>query len=227
MSKVTNLKHVSNQFIDSFFSVTPVTTLLEGVSLVVESTLGRAELERPHEVVGFLEVRSDSVELVDQVFNADDLLLSENLFDDFVGSDGNSLLVDLTETSLVDQVRDGVSGGISESDVRFDLLDHVKSSSVDSNEGSVVDLSESEQLKDLSDLRSQIVDTSDSDHKNDLRFSGNIERTFSSSLSSERDKFLLFGSVFLVKSFTSLGVFSSLSLGSLLLLGKISLLGIA
>lgn len=227
MSKVTNLKHVSNQFIDGFFSVTPVTTLLEGVSLVVESSLGRAELERPHEVVGFLEVRSDSVELVDQVFNADDLLLSENLFDDFVGSDGDSLLVDLTETSLVDQVRDSVSGRISVSDVRFDLLNHVKSSSVDSDEGGVVNLSESEQLKDLSDLRSQIVDTSDSDHKDDLRFSGNIERTFSSSLSLEGDEFLLFSSVFLVMGFTSLGVFSSLSLGGLLLLGKISLLGIA
>lgn len=138
MSKVTNLKHVSDQLVDGFFSVTPVTTLLEGVSLVAESTLGGAELEGPHEVVSFLEVGTDSVKLVDQILNTDDTELSEGLLNDLVGGKRNSLLVDLTETSLVDQVGDGVSGGVSESDVRLDLLDHVKSSSVDSDEDGVV-----------------------------------------------------------------------------------------
>jgi len=173
--------------INGFFSVTPVTTLLEGVSLVVESTLGGFELERPEEVVGFLEVRTNSVDFVDQIFSADDAILTEGLFNDFIAGDGDSLLVDLAETSLVDHVRDGVSSGVAESDIRFDLLDHVKGSSVDSDEGGVVDLSESEQLEDLFGLRSQMVDTSDSDHKDDLRFSGNVERTSSSSLSSELD----------------------------------------
>jgi len=124
--------------VNGFVSVTPVTTLVEGMSLVVESTLGGAKLEGPEEVVGFLEVGSDSVDFVDQIFNTDDAVLTKGLLNDFIGSEGNSLLVDLTETSLVNQVRDGVSGGVSESDVRFDLLDHVKSSSVDSDEGSVV-----------------------------------------------------------------------------------------
>jgi len=124
--------------VNGFFSVTPVTTLHEGVSLVVESTLGGAELERPQEVVSLLEVGSDIVDFVDQVFNTDDTVLTKNLFNNFVGSDGDSLLVDLSETSLVDQVGDSVSSGETESDIRFDLLDHVKSSSVDSDEGSVV-----------------------------------------------------------------------------------------
>jgi len=124
--------------VNGFFSVTPVTTLHEGMSLVVESTLGGAKLEGPKEVVGLLEVGSDSVDFVDQIFSADDTVLAKSLFNDQVGSDGDSLLVDLTETSLVNQVRDSVSGGVSESDVRFDLLDHVKSSSVDSDEGGVV-----------------------------------------------------------------------------------------
>jgi len=124
--------------INGFFSVTPVSALLEGMSLVVESTLGGSELEGPEEVVGFLEVRADSVDFVDQVFNTDDVELTEGLLDDFIAGDGDSLLVDLTETSLVNQIGDGVSGGITESDIRFDLLDHVKSSSVDSDEGSVV-----------------------------------------------------------------------------------------
>jgi len=132
------LEHSGNQSVDLFFSVTPVSTLHERMSLVIETTLGGVQLEGPHEVVGLLEVRTNSVELVDQVFNADDAELSEGLFNDLVGSEGDSLLVDLTETSLVDQVVDGLSGGISEGDVGFDLLDHVEGSSVDSDEGGVV-----------------------------------------------------------------------------------------
>jgi len=88
-------------------------------------------------------------------------------------------------------------------------------------------LSKSEQLEDLSDLRSQIVNTSDSDHKDDLRFSGNVERTSSSSLSSELDELSLFSSERLVMSFGSLGIFSSLSLGSFLSLGQPSLSGVS
>jgi len=124
--------------INGFFSATPVSALLEGMSLVAESTLGGSELERPQEVVGLLEVRADSVKFGDQVFDTDDAELTEGLLNDFIAGDGDSLLVDLTVTSLVDQVRDGMSGGEAESDVRFDLLDHVKSSSVDSDEGGVV-----------------------------------------------------------------------------------------
>jgi len=213
--------------VNGFFSVTPVTTLLEGVSLVTETTLGGFELEGPQEVVGFLEMGSDSVDFVDQIFDADDAELTKGLFNDEIAGDGDSLLVDLTETSLVDQVRDGVSSGISEGDIRFDLLDHVKSSSVNSDEDTVVDLSKSEQLEDLSDLRSQIVNTSDSDHKDDSRFSGNVERTGSSSLSSELDTFSLFSDEFLVVSFGSLGVFSSLSLGDFSSLGDPSLSGVS
>jgi len=70
-------------------------------------------------------------------------------------------------------------------------------------------LSESEQLEDLSDLRSQVVNTSDSDHKDDSRFSGNVERTSSSSFSSELDGFLFFSDELLVVTFGSLGVFSN------------------
>jgi len=87
-------------------------------------------------------------------------------------------------------------------------------------------LSETEQLKDLSDLRSQIVDTSDSDHKDDLRFSGDVERTSSSSFSLELDGLVFFSNELLVMSFGSLGVFSSLGLGSFGSLGDPSLSGI-
>jgi len=197
------------------------------MSLVAESTLGGAQLERPQEVVGILEVSSDIVDLVDQVFNTDDIVLSKSLFNNFVGGDGDSLLVDLSVSSLVDHVGDSMSGGESESDIRLDLLDHVEGGSVNSDKGGVVDLSESQQLEDLFDLRSQIVDTSDSDDKEDLGFSRDIEGSFSSGLSLKVYEFLLFGSEFLEMSFTSLGVFSSLGLGLISSLLDESLSGIS
>jgi len=108
------------------------------MSLVAESTLGGGKLEGPQEVVGFLEVSTNGEEFSDQIFDADDFVYSKNLFNDFVRGDGDSLLVDLSVSSLIDQIGDSMSGGIAESDIRLDLLDHVKSSSVDSDEGSVV-----------------------------------------------------------------------------------------
>lgn len=116
------------------------------MSLVVETALGGSELERPKEVISFFEVRTNGDEFVDEVFNPDDVVLSEGLGNDFVGGKGDSLLVDSSETSLVDQIRDSLSGGITESDERFDLLEHVQGGSVNSDQGGVVDLSESEQL---------------------------------------------------------------------------------
>jgi len=154
-------------------------------------------------------------------------VLSEALFNNEVGIDGDSLLVDLSVSSLVDHVGDSVSGGISESNIRLDLLDHVEGGSVNSDKGGIVDLSESQQLKDLSDLRSQIVDTSDSDDKDDLGFSRDVEGSFSSGLSLKGDEFLLFSGEFLEMGFTSLGVFSSLGLGLFLSLLDESLSGIS
>jgi len=124
--------------INGFVSHTPVTTLLERMSLVAETALGGSKLEGPEEVVGNLEVGSDSVDFVDQIFNTDDAILTKSLFNDLIGGNGDSLLIDLSVSSLVDHVGDGMSGGITESDIRLDLLDHVKSSSVNSDEGGVV-----------------------------------------------------------------------------------------
>ena len=67
----------------------------------------------PKEVISFFEVRTNGDEFVDEVFNADDVVFSEGLGNDFVGGKGNSLLVDSTETSLVDQISDSLSGGIT------------------------------------------------------------------------------------------------------------------
>lgn len=133
-----NLKHSSNELVNGFFSISPISTLLEWVSLVIESSLWGSELERPEEVVSFFEVWSASVDFIDQVLNADDVVLSEGVGNDFVGGKWDSLLVDLSETSLVDQIRDDLSGWVTEGDVWFNSLEHIQSSSVDSDEGGVV-----------------------------------------------------------------------------------------
>jgi len=88
-------------------------------------------------------------------------------------------------------------------------------------------LSESEQLKDLLGARSHMVNTSNSDHKDDSGFSRDVEGSSSSSLSLEINGLLFFSSVFLVMGLASLGVFSSLSLGLFLSLGQPSLFGVA
>jgi len=183
------------------------------MSLVVESTLGGGKLEGPEEVVGDFEVGTASRNFVDQFLNSLDTESAQTLGDDFVGSKRDSLLFDLSVTSLVDQIRDELLSGESESDIRLDFLEHIQSSSIYSDKGGVVDLSESEQLKDLSDLRSQMVDTSDSGHEDNSGFSGNKVRSRSSSSSLLGDDVLLFSNIVLVMGFTSLGNISDLSLG--------------
>lgn len=61
--------HAADEVVDEVLSVTPVTSSLEWVPLLGESTSGTSELEGPDEVVGLLEVRADGVDLVDEVLH--------------------------------------------------------------------------------------------------------------------------------------------------------------
>src|SRR5690606_20749230 len=115
--------------------------------------------ERPEEVVGFLEVGSTRVDLLNQVLNACDVMFSEVLFDDEVISDGDSSSVNLDVSSLVKELRHSGSGGVSVSHVGLDSVEHAEGSLVELDEDSVVELSESEQLEDLLDGRVDLVDT--------------------------------------------------------------------
>ena len=56
-----------------------VTTLDEMPGLLSVATASVAQLERPQKVVGFLEVRANCHNLVDQVLDADDPVLAEYL----------------------------------------------------------------------------------------------------------------------------------------------------
>jgi len=116
------------------------------MSFVVEAALGGVKLEGPEEVVGYLEVRADGEDFLDQFLNSVDAESAQTLGDDIVGSERDSLLIDLSVSSLVDQVRDNLSGGVTESNIGLDFLKHIQSSSIDSDQSGVVDLSKSEQL---------------------------------------------------------------------------------
>ncbi len=96
---------------------------------------------------------------MDHVLNADDALASEDTFDDAVVGQGDSLSVHLAEASLVEEVGDELPGGVSVGNVGLNLSEHVDGSLVESDEDTVVELSQTEQLHDLLALGVQLVDT--------------------------------------------------------------------
>lgn len=69
-------------------------------------------MEGPQEVVGSLEVRAACCDLVNQVLNADNVVLAQRLLDDAVISQRNTLLVHLAESTLVHELLDGLQVGV-------------------------------------------------------------------------------------------------------------------
>lgn len=107
---------------------------MESLSLRNISTLGRGEFKGPEEIVGNLEVRSAGSNFVDKIFNAGNSIFAEGFFDDEVAGQGYSLVVNFAVTSLIDNISDGGSGGISEGDEGKNSLDKIKGSFINSNE---------------------------------------------------------------------------------------------
>jgi len=101
--------HVLNQLVNKLFSVTPISSSLEGMSLVRESSSWCMELEWPQKVVGLLEMRTNYINFVDQVLNAKNAMFSQDLLNNTVRCERNSLLVNFSVTSLVNQSPDSFS----------------------------------------------------------------------------------------------------------------------
>ena len=168
LNKDNRSEHALNQWVNELFSVTPVSSSLEGVSLMRETSSGSSELEGPQEVVGFLEVGADGNDLMDEVFNARDTRLAKNAINDGVVIERNSGAVNLTEAAAVDELLDGGAGGVAVGDEGLNVADHVPGGLVKLDESTVVELAESEELHDLLLLGGKLVDTSDSDDKGNL-----------------------------------------------------------
>lgn len=58
-------------------------------------------------------MRSNCDDFMDKVFNGNDIEFAQNLFDDQVASQGDSLAFNLSVTSFVDQLGDKSSGGLT------------------------------------------------------------------------------------------------------------------
>jgi len=108
--------------------------------------------------------------------------------DDSVIRKRDSLLVNLSVSSLKNELADSISGWISESDVRLDSAEEISRSFIDADEDTVMNLSESQNSKDSDDLGVQFVDTSDSYDEGkaglgwDVNLSGDLGVSTSSNL---------------------------------------------
>jgi hypothetical protein len=204
-----------HQAVDLVFSVAEVTSRDEVLGNRVESSLGSRQVEGVEESVGVGEAGADSVDFVDQIFNADDVLVAQNLFNDAIVNNGSSSSLGLGETSLVDQFSDSLEAGVSPGNVGFNNLEHVEGGLVDSEEDSVVNLSESHQLKDLSRLGVDLVDTSNSNNESKFGSRSNVEVSSSTGSSLVSQEGFLLVSVFLDVRFGLLE--DDLSGGSVLL----------
>lgn len=129
------------------------------MSLSSKALLGRAELEGPEEVVGFLEVSADGGDLVDEVLDGGNAVLAELALNDGVVGKRNAGSADLAVTSLVDKLSNDALRGVPVSHVGLDSSDHVHGGLVQSHEHAIVELSESEELEDLFASGVELVDT--------------------------------------------------------------------
>jgi hypothetical protein len=163
------LVHLPDEPIDIVFPVAEITTLYEMLELPrAESASGVAELEGPEEVASLLEVGADSVNFMDEVFHTDHAVLTEVLLNHLVVSKGDSLLVDLAVSALVDELADGLEVGVSVCDEGFHDLQHLHSSLGQANEDAIVDLEKSKELEGLPLLGIDFVDTLDTDDEDEL-----------------------------------------------------------
>lgn len=154
------LVHLADESVDVLLTVAKVTTLDEVLELAgVEATVGVRQLEGPQEVGGLLEVGANSVDLVNEILHADNAVLAEVLLNDGVVGQGNTLLVDLSVTALVDELLDALQVGVTVGDPGLNDLDHLGDGLGDAHEDTVVDLKETEELEDLAGLGGNLVDT--------------------------------------------------------------------
>ena len=154
-----------------------------------------AELEWPQEVGSLLEVGANSEDLVDQILNADNAILAEAALNESIVGESNALLVNLSISTLVDELADCLQVGVSVGNPWLDDLQHLKCGLGHANEDTVVDLEKTKELENLSGLWCNLVDTVttliyrtcewevfdslplDTDNENQLLLSWDIEGT--------------------------------------------------
>lgn len=212
------LVHGLDQSVDVLFTVTQSTVLDKVLefSWDTPATVRVGQLEWPQEVASLLEVRTDGVKFVDQVIDGQDTVSAQMFFDDVVVRQSDSLLVDLTVTSLVDQLSNSGVGWVTVSNVRLNQLQKFGGSLGYLDENTVVDLVQSHQLQNLSLLWSHVVDTLDSDNENQFWLAFDVKGTVGLGFTLSIDNSSFRGLVFLLVLSVSLQDNLSLFLVSLI-----------
>ena len=126
---------------------------------LVETSSWVGQLEWPEEVGGLLEVWTDSEDLVDKILDTDDTKLAEGSLNKGVVGESNALLVDLSVSTLVDELADGLEVWVAVGDPWLDNLEHLKGGLSQTDKDTIVDLEETEELEDLAWLWCDLVDT--------------------------------------------------------------------
>lgn len=220
---MTSLVHLFDKGVDVLLTVTSVTTLDEVLELASAETTSRVgELEWPQEVASLLEVGADSVDLMDQVFHADNAVLAKVLLNKLVVGKGNTLLVDLSVATLVDEFTNALKVGVTIGNVWVNNGQHLSGSLGELDEDSVVDLEKTEKLQNLARLRSNLVDTLDTDNEDELGLSRDIEGTLLLAQTSQADLLTLSITVLLDIRLGTLEDDSTLALVGLAALLKLS-----
>eukprot|EP00307_Rebecca_sp_RCC1486_P012144 CAMPEP_0119417242 /NCGR_PEP_ID=MMETSP1335-20130426/15256_1 /TAXON_ID=259385 /ORGANISM="Chrysoculter rhomboideus, Strain RCC1486" /LENGTH=349 /DNA_ID=CAMNT_0007442409 /DNA_START=70 /DNA_END=1118 /DNA_ORIENTATION=- len=165
------LVHSRDELVDELLAVAGVAALDEVRGDLLEAARWRAQLEWPQEVVRLLERRPDSVDLVDEILDAQDVVLAERLLDRRVVGERDAVLARaaLAEAALVDELTHRLQRRVAIGDVRLHLAQHVDRRLVRLEEDTIVDLAQPKQLQDLLGLRVHRVDAADANHEKELR----------------------------------------------------------
>lgn len=141
----SRLIHLLDQRIDLLLSIPQIPTLDEMLELPrPEPTRRIRQLERPQKVARLLEIGPHGHNLMHQILHADDAEVAKVLLDDLVIGEWDPLLIDLPISTLVDEVADGLHGGVTIGDVRFDDFEHFGCRFGDFDKDTVVNLEETE-----------------------------------------------------------------------------------
>lgn len=155
-----NLIHLLDQSIDLLLPISQIATLDKVLELPrSESAGGIAQLERPEKVARLFKVWPNGDDLVHQVLHADDTEFTQLLLDDLVIGESDALLVDLAVAALVDEVAYRFDARVAVGDVGFYYFEHFQCCFREFDKDAVVDLEETEELKDFAGFGGNFVDT--------------------------------------------------------------------
>lgn len=126
---------------------------------VSKSTIGVGQFEGPKKLVGFLEMGSNSVDFMYQIFDGNNSKFAQVVFNQLVVAQWDSLSVDLGVTSLVNEFTNSLKIWFTICDVWLNQLKHLLSSLGQLDKDTIVDLKQSKKLKNLSWLWCNVRDT--------------------------------------------------------------------